>query len=56
MLVERLNPITTEVKKLMQDTGYLSEILLDGQNKAKQVAQKTINDVYDIVGLYRNEA
>jgi len=56
VLVERLNPITTEVKKLMQDIGYLSEILLDGQNKANQVAQKTINDVYDIVGLHRNEA
>ena len=56
VLVERLKPITTEVKKLMQDIGYLSEILLDGQNKANQVAQKTINDVYDIVGLHRNEA
>ena len=56
VLVERLNPITKEVKKLMQDIGYLSEILLDGQNKANQVAQKTINDVYDIVGLHRNGA
>ena len=31
-------------------------ILWGAGNKAKQVAQKTINDVYDIVGLYRNEA
>ena len=56
VLVERLNPITTEIKKLMKDIGYLSAILLDGQNKANQVAQKTISDVYDIVGLHRNEA
>ena len=39
----------------MQDEGYLLEILLEGQNKASEVAQKTINDVYDIVGLLRNE-
>jgi hypothetical protein len=39
----------------MQDKGYLQEILQDGRNRANEVAQKTINDVYDIVGLFRNE-
>ena len=56
ILVERMKPISKEIKKLMQDKGYLLEILRDGQNKANEVAQKTINDVYDIVGLLRNEA
>ncbi len=56
ILVERMKPISKEIKKLMQDKGYLLEILQDGQNKANEVAQKTINDVYDIVGLLRNEA
>ena len=55
VLVDKMKPITSEIKKLMQDQGYLLEILLDGQNKANEVAQKTINDVYDIVGLLRNE-
>ena len=55
ILVERMKPITSEIKKLMKDKGYLLEILLDGQNQANEVAQKTINDVYDIVGLLRNE-
>jgi tryptophanyl-tRNA synthetase len=55
ILVEQIKPITTEIKKLMQDKGYLQEILQDGRNRANEVAQKTINDVYDIVGLFRNE-
>ena len=55
ILVESIKPITTEIKKLMQDKSYLLETLLKGQNKANEVAQKTIKDVYDIVGLLRNE-
>ncbi len=55
ILVDRMKPITTEIKKLMQDKNYLLKILLEGQNKANEVAQNTINDVHDIVGLLRNE-
>ena len=55
IVVESIKPITTEIKKLMQDKSYLLETLLEGQNKANEVAQKTIKDVYDIVGLLRNE-
>jgi len=53
ILVERIKPIATETTKLMQDKRYLIEILKDGHNKANEVAQKTINDVYEIVGLLR---
>ncbi len=55
ILVERIKPISAEIKKLMADKGYLLEILKEGQNKANEVAQKTINEVHDIVGLLRNE-
>ena len=48
-----MRPITAEVNKLMQDKAYLIDILREGQNKANEVAQKTISDVYDIVGLLR---
>ena len=54
-LVEQIKPISTEIKKLMKDKSYLLDILQEGQNKANEVAKKTINDVYDIVGLLRNE-
>ena len=53
VLVECISPISIEIKKLMQDKRYLIEILKDGHNKANEVAQKTINDVYDIIGLLK---
>ena len=53
ILVEQIRPITIEIKKLMQEKSYLIEILKNGHHKANKVAQKTINDVYDIVGLLR---
>ena len=55
IIIEKMKPITAEIKKLMQDKSYLLQILLEGKNKANEVAQKTIKDVYDIVGLLRNE-
>ena len=53
ILVESMRPITAEINRLMQDKAYLMDILREGQNKANEVAQKTISDVYDIVGLLR---
>ena len=56
VLVDKINPIKKEIEKLIQNEDYLLSIMLDGRNKAAQVAKKTINDVYDIVGLIRHEA
>ena len=39
----------------MNDKGFLLETLRDGKDKANEVAQETIKQVYDIVGLLRNE-
>ena len=54
-IIENIKPITSEIKKLMNDRVYLSGIMYEGQNKANIVAKKTLNEVYDIVGLIRNE-
>lgn len=54
-IIENIKPITSEIKKLMNDRVYLSSIMYEGQNKANIVAKKTLNEVYDIVGLIRNE-
>ena len=56
VLVDKINPIKKEIEKLIQNEDYLLSIMLDGRNEAAQVAKKTINDVYDIVGLIRHEA
>ena len=39
----------------MSDKKYLLNIMSEGHINANEVAKKTINEVYDIVGLIKNE-
>ena len=55
LIVDRLKPIADETKKLMNDREYLKNIMREGAEKANLVARKTVSDVYDIIGLIRNE-
>ena len=55
VIVDRLKPIADETKKLMNDREYLKNIMHEGAEKANLVARKTVSDVYDIIGLIRNE-
>ena len=50
--VETLAPITTEMRKLLEDKTYLTGIIKDGGNRANIIAQPIITKVKDIVGLY----
>ena len=50
---ELSKPIAIEVKKLMNDKSFLFDVLSDGRKRAIEIATKTLNDVYDIVGLVR---
>ena len=53
ILIKNITPIGNEMGKLMNDQSYLVEILKQGSLKAYEKAKKTINEVYDIVGLIR---
>ena len=53
ILIKNITPIGNEMGKLMNDQSYLVEILKQGSFKAYEKAKKTINEVYDIVGLIR---
>tara|TARA_B100000401_G_scaffold438441_1_gene387150 strand:+ start:6873 stop:7895 length:1023 start_codon:yes stop_codon:yes gene_type:complete len=55
VVIEKIKPISDEIKKLMNDKQYLKDVMVEGATKANQVAKNTINDVYDIIGLVRNE-
>ena len=48
---EKLKPISLEIKKLMEDKGYLDGIMKEGQEKAISVAEPVIRKVYDIIGF-----
>ncbi len=50
-LVNKIEPISKEIKKLLEDKQYLDEILLDGVEKANSIASKKIERIKEIVGF-----
>ena len=56
LLVSKIEPIAIEAKKLMNDKSFLFDVLSDGKKRATEIATKTLNDVYDIVGLVRYDS
>tara|TARA_X000000368_G_C22771594_1_gene597423 strand:- start:47 stop:745 length:699 start_codon:yes stop_codon:yes gene_type:complete len=50
-LVNKIEPISSEIKKLLGDKHYLDKILLDGVEKADLVASKKIERIKEIVGF-----
>ena len=51
VLVEKINPISSEIKKLTDDKTFLDNILLDGQKKANDIASKKLKKMQEIVGF-----
>ncbi len=50
-LVNKIEPISKEIKKLLGDKVYLDEILLDGVEKANIIASKKIKKIKEIIGF-----
>ena len=51
ILSSKIIPISNEIKKLINDEKYLDKILLDGANKAEQIAGKKIDEMKEIIGF-----
>ncbi len=51
LLVNKIMPISDEIKKLLQDQSYLDSILLDGVEKANKIASKKIKNIKETVGF-----
>ena len=51
VLVERLTPISLEIKKLLNEKSYLDQILSDGCKKAHQIASQKVKKIHEIVGF-----
>jgi tryptophanyl-tRNA synthetase len=50
-LIETIDPISEEIKKLLNDENYLDKILLEGSDKANKIASKKIKEIKDLVGF-----
>ncbi len=51
LLVNKISPISKEIKKLIKEQAYLDSILLDGVEKANKIASKKIKNMKEIVGF-----
>ena len=51
VLVEKIIPISKEIKKLLNEKKYLDTILLEGFEKAEKIASKKVKKIHDIVGF-----
>ena len=51
LLVDKLEPISVEIKKLLSEKNYLNQILLDGNEKANKIASKKVNEIHNIMGF-----
>ena len=51
VLVDKIIPISVEIKKLLDEKDYLDNILLDGCKKANNIASNKIKKIHEIVGF-----
>ena len=51
ILSNKISPISNEIKKLINDQGYLDKVLLQGASKAEEIAGKKIEEMKNIIGF-----
>lgn len=52
VLIEILEPLGKEMSRLLGDVVYLDKILQEGAQQARALADQTLKQVYEIVGIY----
>ena len=51
LLIERIEPISKEINKLLNDQKHLDGILHEGSEKANEFASKKIKEMKKIMGF-----
>ena len=51
ILIDKITPISVEIKKLLNEKSYLDEILSEGCKKADHIASQKLKKIHDIVGF-----
>ena len=51
ILIERIMPISEEIKKLLEDINFLDSVLLEGSDKADKIASKKMKEMKELVGF-----
>uniref|UniRef100_A0A7M6DNN7 tryptophan--tRNA ligase n=1 Tax=Clytia hemisphaerica TaxID=252671 RepID=A0A7M6DNN7_9CNID len=50
-LIEHLKPIRNRYEDIISDRAYLNDILRNGSEKAKEIAEETMSDVHKVLGM-----
>ena len=51
LAISKLEPITTEMNKLMADSKFIDSVLIDGKERAIQVAEPVLAKTKQIIGF-----
>ena len=51
VLVDKIQPISEEIKKLLSEKSFLDTILLEGHEKADKIASIKIKKIHEIIGF-----
>ena len=52
LLVDKIVPISLEIKKLIKEKSFLDKILLEGAEKANEIASQKLKKIHEILGFY----
>lgn len=50
-LIENLRPIQENIARYKKDPSYIKQVLKDGEQQASEIAVKTRNEIFSLVGL-----
>ena len=50
-MVDKISPISSEIKKLLSEKKYLDKILLEGTQKADKIASEKVKKIQELVGF-----
>jgi tryptophanyl-tRNA synthetase len=53
LAVAKLSPMQDEMRRLLGDPSYIDSVLRDGTERARALAQPTIDEVHEVVGFLR---
>ncbi len=51
LVIEKIYPISQEIKKILKDVSYIDKILLNGAERASKISLKKVADMKKIIGF-----
>ncbi len=51
LLIEKISPISDEIKKLKNDNSFIDKVLLEGKEKAEIISLKKVEKIKELIGF-----